>query len=347
MNYSPSTVYRTNIEKILLLFCQLTKVNLAFIDNALQLFDRKRNISDSQRINTLFSEKALTFFPLITNKKIAGIFIANINANSSETLSLYQTSLETIAHKILGAYFKNIAILSPLKIDQLNQSIALFQFISSNYRGRSMSFNKVEKTGQKAEIENINNALAYTEERINQKITLTDVSKHTFLSLAYLSRLFKEYFLVNFSDYIRIRKIALAQEKLILTKKSINGISKEIGFSRASYFNKVFKEKTGVTPLQFRKKYQGHKIYTIHREIEWKNNVSVYAVSQHYFQEKEIPTKTQSLNGSPYISSIGEFSTHSDSSGWVYLVDGKQPNVLPGNLYVRDKSVIQWIHINL
>ena len=69
MNYSPSTVYRTNIEKILLLFCQLTKVNLAFIDNALQLFDRKRNISDSQRINTLFSEKALTFFPLITNKK--------------------------------------------------------------------------------------------------------------------------------------------------------------------------------------------------------------------------------------------------------------------------------------
>lgn len=348
MNYSMSSIHRVNIEKILQLFGELTKVNVAFIDDTLQLFDRKRNISDSQRITSLFSAKSLIFFPLVTSQKITGMFIANIKTNSSDILKLYQTSLETTVREVLSAYFQSIEILSPLRIDQLNQNIALFQFISSNYHGQGISYNKTEKIGPKAEIENLNNALLYINKNINQKLPLTDVSKHTFLSLAYLSRLFKEFFLVNFSDYVRLRKIAIAQEKLILTKKSINKISKEIGFSRASYFNRVFKEETGITPLQFRKKYKGSKIYTINRDIEWKNNASVYAISQQYFQSKGVSIKVKSLNGSPYISSIGKLSTlSSGNNGWVYLIDGKQPNVLPGNMYVKNKSVIQWIYINL
>lgn len=346
MDYSSPSVQRNNIEKILLLFCQLTKVNISFVNDSLQFFDRKRNVSDLQKINNLFAEKALVFFPLVTNQQVSGIFIANISSNSAEILNLYKASLESIAKKVLGVYFQSIAILRPLRINQLNKEILLLQFISSNYHGKNVPYSKEKKAGEKVELENINNALDYAESRISQKITLADVSKHTFLSLAYLSRLFKKYFLVNFSEYIRLRKIALAQEKLILTDESINSISQKIGFSRASYFNKVFKEIAGITPLQFRKRYKSKKVYTIHREVNWKKNVSAYAMSQYYFQKNGIPIETQNLNGSPYISAIGNLAALNGNSGWVYLIDGRQSNVLPSNMYIKDKSTIQWIYID-
>ncbi|KIO94342.1 hypothetical protein N624_0456 [Levilactobacillus brevis] len=50
------------------------------------------------------------------------------------------------------------------------------------------------------------------------------------------------------------QKIALAQEKLSLTLTPINQISNQIGFTQTSYFTKIFKKKTGITPSEFRQR---------------------------------------------------------------------------------------------
>lgn len=347
MKYSAANAHNKLIRQVLILFHQLTKINLTFIDDSLQLFDRKVIITNQKQINNFFFEKkALIFFPLITNQQISGLFIANTSAISNNVANLYKESLESISKDILSLYYQDISILAPIETSRLKKDVNLLHFIMSNCCGNDISYNEnLTKENQKIEISNINSALSYIEKNIAKKLTLIDVSKQSYISPAYLSRLFKEYFIVNFSNYIGIRKIALAQEQLVSSTESIDNISKQIGFSRASYFNKVFKERTGLTPLQFRKKYNSKKVYTIHREIDWQNNTSVYGISSRYFKEKGIPFEIHDVNGSPYISSIGGLATSNSNNGWIFLVDGKQPQTLPSNLYVKNKSVIQWFYI--
>lgn len=348
MNFPSSDTQIINIEKILSQFQQLTHTEMLFINTSLQLISKDNIVSNSQKIKNSFErKKLLTFFPLIANQSFAGFFMANLNSTSNILSNLYRSTLESISKSTFNVYYQKVEVLMPFQAKQLNKIINMFQIILSNYQGDEFTYHEIyTKSSQKVEINNINNALNYIEENIDQKLTLFDVSKQTYLSPAYLSRLFKKYFKINFSSYTSTCKITLAEELLITTKEPIDSIAKKIGFSRASYFNKVFKEKAGMTPLQFRKNYKGKKVYTIHRQIEWKNNISVYAISHSFFQEKGIPVQVQSINGYPFISSIGTFSSVNSNSGWIYTVDGIQPQKLPSEVYVKDKSVIQWIYID-
>lgn len=49
------------------------------------------------------------------------------------------------------------------------------------------------------------------------------------------------------------KKIEDAQKKLVLTDLSIAEISEQLSFTNQSYFQKIFKNITGTTPLKYRK----------------------------------------------------------------------------------------------
>lgn len=348
MSFPTTNTQFAYIKKIVMQFQELTNINLIYISTSFQLIDKNGFASNQQKLKEFMNEQsALAFFPLIANKSFRGFFILRLDKTSRNLLNLYRSSLETISKDNFNAYYQEIKILTPVRINQLNQLINMIHLILSYYQGNDLTYNDISKeSNQGDEKDSINNALSYIENNIDQKISLFDISKKAYLSPAYLSRLFKEYFKINFSSYISTCKIALAQELLITTKKPIDSISKQIGFSRASYFNKVFKEKAGMTPFQFRKNYKGKKVYTIHRQIGWENNMSVYAITQHYFKEKNIPIEIQDINGYPYISSIGSYPSVNNNTGWVFTVDGLEPKALPSMVYVKDKSVIQWIYID-
>ena len=72
------------------------------------------------------------------------------------------------------------------------------------------------------------------------------------LNPSYFSSIFKKEVGVSFSNYLN--KIRIEQSKLLLknTDSSIVEIALEVGFEDQSYFSKVFKNLTKMTPKQYR-----------------------------------------------------------------------------------------------
>ena len=86
----------------------------------------------------------------------------------------------------------------------------------------------------------------------NEDINLETIANIVHLNPSYFSSIFKKEVGVSFSNYLN--KIRIEQSKLLLknTDSSIVEIALEVGFEDQSYFSKVFKNLTKMTPKQYR-----------------------------------------------------------------------------------------------
>jgi YesN/AraC family two-component response regulator len=56
----------------------------------------------------------------------------------------------------------------------------------------------------------------------------------------------------NAQEHIHLHIIEKAKDSLLNSDKNINEIAYELGFEYPQYFNKLFKNKTGKTPSEYR-----------------------------------------------------------------------------------------------
>ena len=100
----------------------------------------------------------------------------------------------------------------------------------------------------------IKRVIGYIRKNYMNKITLNDISDYTKLSVSYLSKIFKEQTKENLSTYIN--QVRIDNAKLFLLDKSIPLVEVAYlsGFEDQSYFSKVFKKVTKVTPGTYREK---------------------------------------------------------------------------------------------
>ena len=87
----------------------------------------------------------------------------------------------------------------------------------------------------------------------HEELQLTDMADLVHMNRYALVNDFKKHFGTTPIDFLLHQRIAKAQELLLHSDASILDISQKTGFRYQTYFNTVFKKKTGVTPLQFRK----------------------------------------------------------------------------------------------
>ena len=78
-----------------------------------------------------------------------------------------------------------------------------------------------------------------------------DIAEKFHISAPYLSSVFKQYVGVTVNSYLRAKKIAVAKE-LLREGQSVSYACYASGFSDSSYFIKVFKACTGVTPKKYK-----------------------------------------------------------------------------------------------
>lgn len=82
--------------------------------------------------------------------------------------------------------------------------------------------------------------------------TVKYLAEQVHLSASYLSDLLKKETGKNAQDHIHFYLIEEAKNILLSTDRSISEIAYSLGFEYPQYFNKLFKQKTGKTPVEFR-----------------------------------------------------------------------------------------------
>ena len=95
-------------------------------------------------------------------------------------------------------------------------------------------------------------AVSYISQHYNEPISLNYVANEVHLNPAYFSTLFKKEIGLSFKEYLN--QVRIEESKRLLTNSnfSIIDIAIAVGFEDQSYFSKVFKKYTGMTPKQFR-----------------------------------------------------------------------------------------------
>ena len=90
----------------------------------------------------------------------------------------------------------------------------------------------------------------------SSQLTLDKLAKKLNTNRTYLSEAINSHYQTNYSSWISNIRMSAARKLLIdpnFDHFSIEGISKEVGFSSISSFNTLFKKFTGLTPSQFKK----------------------------------------------------------------------------------------------
>lgn len=98
----------------------------------------------------------------------------------------------------------------------------------------------------------IRKAISYISEHYNTDLTLDEVAEQVHLNPAYFSTLFKECTETTFKEFLNIVRVEESKNLLSNTDYSIIDIAIAVGFDNQSYFSKVFKRYTGLTPKQYR-----------------------------------------------------------------------------------------------
>ncbi len=91
------------------------------------------------------------------------------------------------------------------------------------------------------------------ESSLAEPVRLADMAAMLHVTPQHFCVIFKETTGQTFVDYVRAKRISLAKEAFIHSDGEITQIAYECGFRNLSYFNKVFRETTGMTPSDFRK----------------------------------------------------------------------------------------------
>lgn len=92
----------------------------------------------------------------------------------------------------------------------------------------------------------------------NPELRISDVTFLLNTNRTYVSKVINEEFKTNFSDLINSYRIAYSKEMLSdvsIKSLTLSQIAENAGFSNNSTFYRIFKEKEGISPGDYRKRH--------------------------------------------------------------------------------------------
>ncbi len=97
--------------------------------------------------------------------------------------------------------------------------------------------------------------IQFIREHLSAQLTIHQLSQKACMSQTNFFRSFKNELGISPVDFINNERISAAKNLLKQAHVSIYDIAASCGFNNVSYFNKMFKRQTGLTPTEFRKKH--------------------------------------------------------------------------------------------
>ena len=96
--------------------------------------------------------------------------------------------------------------------------------------------------------------LNYIETNLSGKLTLRSVAERFKVSKTKLTRDFRKYLSVSFSEYVTMQRMNKAR-RMLFEGQELADVSEACGYNDSSYFVKVFKKYVKTTPAQYRRRF--------------------------------------------------------------------------------------------
>jgi AraC-like DNA-binding protein len=106
-----------------------------------------------------------------------------------------------------------------------------------------------------SENKRIQNLMSYIENNYRSVLRLGDVASKFGFSEVSFSRFIKKKTGKNYVEYVNDLRLGMASSLLIYSSNSISEICYECGFNNLSNFNRIFKNRKGCSPKEFRENY--------------------------------------------------------------------------------------------
>lgn len=171
-------------------------------------------------------------------------FIGNIMFNIIVLMGNLQFDIETLEKKKYR-YFSDVN-----EAANVHDAVAIYHRFLNEINKIIFAYDNVDGPSDMQAI------LYYIEEHYAEPLSLAKVAEHFHFNPSYLSFYFNTKHHEGFSEYLNRIRIKKAMDLLKNSQVSISDISGMVGYSGHSYFCKVFKKITGMSPSRYRKEHQ-------------------------------------------------------------------------------------------
>lgn len=156
--------------------------------------------------------------------------------------------------------FENIRQEYYANIDGFSQGLIIAQIelllkYCERFYNRQFITRKISSHQMLTKVENFLNSCFSDDSRSEGLLSVKNVADAMNVSSDYLSSMLKQLTGKNAQEHIHHKLIEKAKEKLSTTDLSVSEIAYELGFEYPQSFSKLFKMKTKVSPLEFRKSF--------------------------------------------------------------------------------------------
>lgn len=181
--------------------------------------------------------------------------IDHLSISEFELKTLFQNALYNIIN-ILDELHFNVEVMNKSKleyfqqIDETNSADELLSLLDNIEKDITelLSLNVLQMNDQV-----ISKIIQYISKHYNQQLSLKEIADKFHFNYYYLSSYFSSHIAEGFSEYLNKVRVEKALELLRNEKIPVSEVSYMVGYSDHSYFCKVFKKFTKVTPTKFRK----------------------------------------------------------------------------------------------
>lgn len=241
--YSGTITHIINDKKIL-----LKSGDIIFFNKHIQHSIEKAEMKDIG-VNFVVTDNFLKYIlhNIENNKLMSDFVLENFNSNGLPEYLQFNTNdifpirnlLDNLIYAIANHTLGDDNI--PIQLVSL-----LFTYLSFYKSSLANAYRSASATDIKKQ-----NIMEYIQKRYFDA-SLVELAKSLSYSPEYLSRWIKQNYGYTFKELILKERLNLARKLIITTKMSIAQIISSIGYENQSYFYKIFRQRFGKTPYQYR-----------------------------------------------------------------------------------------------
>ena len=157
--------------------------------------------------------------------------------------------------KLLKLFFEIIQVVKDEKTGHQQvgaaKTILMLSEILSVVRNQEFAGKTIERI--------IRKACLYFRGNLNTNVNIETLAGELNVGYSYFRQMFRKYTGISPNQYHLSLRIQKAKDLLVSTNQSFKEIAIDLGFESYFYFSRVFKDKIGQSPMEFRKEHHQHR----------------------------------------------------------------------------------------